>query len=168
MAFFSLSHTNGERSYPEKQGICSCSYPYHEGLCKLSGGSVWYGCFASGFSVVWCLCCRQNEAKLQELQELSTESIHKTGVWGNQNREHILSHWIQSPITVYSQTTYSIWQICPVLLQALLGFLSTPPKLFEVCSGTSLLRLPKNPPNFYSKFMLAQFPPVCSYVSIGL
>lgn len=40
MAFFSLSHTNGEHSYPEKQGTRSCSYPYHEWLCKLSGGSA--------------------------------------------------------------------------------------------------------------------------------
>lgn len=167
MVFFSLSHTNREHSYLEKQGMCSCSYPYHEGLRKLSGGSG-YSYFSSEFSVVRRVCCRQREAELQELQELSAESIHNTGARGNRNREHVLSHRIQSPITVCSQVTYSIWQIHPVLLQALLGFLSTPPNLFEVCSGTSLLQPPKNPPNFDSKFMLSQFSPVCSYVSTGL
>lgn len=86
-----------------------------------------YGCFASGFSVVWCVRCRQRETKLQGLQELSTESTHKTDAQGNQNSEHTLSCQIQLPITAYSQTTYSIWQIHPVLLQALFRFLATPP-----------------------------------------
>ena len=40
MASFCLSHTNREHSYPGKQGICSCSYPYHKRRGKLSAGSV--------------------------------------------------------------------------------------------------------------------------------
>lgn len=109
---------------------------------------LWHGCFMSGFSVVWHICCWQGEAKLQELQELSIESTLKAGAWGNQNGEHVLSCRIQPPITAYNQSTYSLWQI--LLLQALLGLFS--PFHYPIWNdpGTSLLWQPKNPPNFYT------------------
>lgn len=40
MVFFSPGNANGGHSYPEKQGLCSCSYSCHEWPRQLSGGSV--------------------------------------------------------------------------------------------------------------------------------
>lgn len=142
-SFLSATQMGSNPSRRNKEYAAAVMLTMKDYVSCLEG--AWYGCFASGFSMVQCICCRQREAKLQERQELSTESIHKIGTRGNQNGEHILSHPIQSPITVYSQITNSSWQIHPVLLQALLGFLSTPPNLFEVCSGTSLTQSPKIP-----------------------
>lgn len=117
---------------------------------------VGHGCFTSGFSVVWHICCWKREAKLQELQELSIESTPKAGAWGNQNGEHVLSCQIQPPITAYNQIPYSIWQI--LLVQAL--FFSLPTNLFEIVL---------EPPCYDSQKTLlisthSQFPPIRSCI----
>lgn len=145
--FFSPGNKNGEHSYPEKQGPCSCSYSHHEWPHQLSGGSVtWLFHVRVLCSVIHLLLATRGQ----------TSGTPRALNWVDSQGRHMReSEWracpkLSNPTPHYCLQSDHIFHLAnPSHASIIRAFFHFPLTHLKLSENLPVMTVKKNLPNFY-------------------